>query len=53
MKYIKKFNNTDGIIKYVYNNYDFELNDASLSFLNEKYFIIDYLDRYLNYYESN
>ena len=53
MKYIKKFNNTDGIIKYVNNNYDFELNDASLSFLNEKYFIIDYLDRYLNYYESN
>ena len=53
MKYIKKFNNTDGIIKYVNNNYNFELNDASLSFLNEKYFIIDYLDRYLNYYESN
>ena len=53
MKYIKKFNNTDGIIKYVNNNYDFELNDASLSFLNEKYFIIDYLDRYLNYYDSN
>ena len=53
IKYIKKFNNTDGIIKYVNNNYNFELNDASLSFLNEKYFIIDYLDRYLNYYESN
>lgn len=53
MKYIKKFNNTDGIIKYVNNNYDFELNDASLSFLNEKYFIINYLDRYLNYYDSN
>ena len=53
MKYIKVYNNVDGIIKYVNNEYDFELNDTSLSFLNEKYFIVDYLDRYLNYYESN
>lgn len=53
MKYIKDFNNADGIIKYVNNKYDFELNKTSLLFLNEKYFIVDYLDRYLNYYESN
>jgi len=55
IKNLKKFNNIDGIVKYVnnYDNYDININDTTLSLINEKYFIIDYLDRYLNYYEKN
>ena len=55
IKYLKEFDNIDGIIKYVnnYNDYDININETTLSFINEKYFIIDYLDRYLSYYENN
>ena len=52
---LKEYDNIKGIIIYV-NNYldsNIELNDTTLSFITEKYFIIDYLDRYLNYYKNN
>ena len=52
---LKEYDNIDSIIKYVndYSDYNIELNDTTLSFINEKYFIIDYLDRYLKYYENH
>ena len=52
---LKEYDNIDGIVKYVnnYSNYNIELDNTTLSFINEEYFIIDYLDRYLNYYNSN
>lgn len=54
IKYLKKFNNLDGIIKFVNNyNNDIKIDDTTLSLINEKYFIIDYLDRYLNHYKNN
>jgi len=52
---LKDYNNIDGIIIYI-NNYkdlDLKLSNTTLSLIAEKYFIIDYLDRYLSYYESN
>ena len=53
--HLKTFDNVDGIIKYVneYENKNIELNSTTLSLINEKYFIINYLDRYLNYYEKH
>ncbi len=53
--YLKKFDNIDGIIKYVneYENKNINLDSTTLSFINEEYFIVDYLDRYLNYYENH
>ena len=53
--YLNEFDNIDGIIKYVnnYNDLNIELDSTTLSFINEKYFIIDYLDRYLDYYENH
>ena len=53
--YLKKFDNIDGIIKYVneYENKSINLDSTTLSFINEEYFIVDYLDRYLNYYENH
>ena len=55
IKILKEYDNINGIIKYVnnYSDYSININDTSLSFINEKYFIIDYLDRYLNYYKNN
>ena len=53
--HLKTFDNIDGIIKYVneYENKNIKLDSTTLSLINEKYFIIDYLDRYLNYYEKH
>ena len=53
--YLKKFDNIDGIVKYVneYENKSINLDSTTLSFINEKYFIVDYLDRYLNYYKDH
>lgn len=55
ISYLKKYDNIDGIIKYIndYSDYNIDIDSTTLSFINEKYFIIDYLDRYLNYYKSN
>jgi len=52
---LNKYDNLDGIITYINNYKDYEINldNTTLSFIAEKYFIIDYLDRYLNYYENN
>lgn len=53
--YLKKFDNIDGIVKYVneYENKNINLDSTTLLFINEKYFIIDYLDRYLTYYKNH
>jgi len=55
IKLLKKHNNVDGIITYIndYSDKDIEINETTLSFIIEKYFILDNLDRYLNYYENN
>ena len=52
---LKEYNDIDAIIIYVnnYSNSDIKLNETTLSFINEKYFIKDYLERYLKYYENN
>ena len=57
-KYIKllnKYKSINGIIKYVNNYYDSNINidDAILEFINEKYFKLDNLDRYLKYYNNH
>ncbi len=52
---IKKYNTVNGSINYV-NNYkdsNIKLNETTLSFLNEKYFIEEYLDRYIEYYNTH
>ena len=55
IEYLSKFNNIEGIIKYVneYLNSNTNVDDITLSFINEKYFIDDYLERYLNYYKNH
>lgn len=52
---LKKYDSPSGIVNYV-NNYkdkDIEANETTLSLLNEKYFIEEYLDRYIKYYNKN
>lgn len=52
---LNEYNNVLGIIKYV-NNYkdsNISINDITLSLIEKDYFIIDYIDRYINYYNSN
>ena len=55
IKLLKEYDNIESIVIFVnnYNNTNIELNNIVLSFMSEKYFIIDYLDRYLKYYENN
>lgn len=55
IEYLKKFNNVNGIVKYVneYPDSDKEIDDTTLYFVGEKYFIVDFLDRYLNYYDKH
>lgn len=57
-KYIKTLENhkySKGLILFVNNYYDDNItpNDTTFSLIEKKYFIIDYLDRYLNYHEKN
>lgn len=54
-KLLSKYKNINGIIKYVNDLKDKEidLTDDIISFIGQKYFIYDYLDRYLKYYENN
>lgn len=55
IKLLKKHDNIKGIINYI-NNYSdkkIEINNTTLNLINEKYFIIDYLDRYLKFYKNN
>jgi len=52
---LKKYDSPNGIVNYV-NNYkgkDIEANETTLALLNEKYFIEEYLDRYIKYYNKN
>ena len=55
IKLLKEDDNINGIIKYInnYNDYNIKINNTTLSLINEKYFIIDNLDRYLSYYKNN
>lgn len=52
---LKKYDSPSGIVNYVnnYKNKDIEVNETTLSLLNEKYFIEEYLDRYIKYYNKN
>ena len=54
LKYIDKYDNEEVIIDYV-NNYSdkFKLNKLSYNLMNQDYFIVDYIDRYINYYNKN
>lgn len=55
IKLLKKYDNINGIISYINNYKDYEINldNTTLSFIEEKYFIIDNLNRYLKYYKNN
>ena len=55
IKLLKDYDNVNGIVKYVndYSEKNIKINETTLSFMNEKYFVLDYLDRYLKYYENN
>lgn len=52
---LRKYESVNGVINYInnYKNKDVELNETTLSLINEKYFIDEYLDRYIKYYNSN
>lgn len=52
---LKQYNNISGIINYIndYKDLDIKLTDTTLDFMAEKYFISDYTERYLLYYEKN
>lgn len=52
---LNQYDNINGIIIYI-NNYkdlNIDLSNEVLTFMTEKYFIIDYLNRYLDYYKNN
>jgi len=57
-KYVKlldKCTNTDGIVNYV-NNYgdkDIDVDDNVLAMIGEKYFIAEFAERYSNYYKKH
>lgn len=52
---LNKYDNYKGILKYVndYSSNNIKLDNTTLSFIEQEYFIIDYLDRYINYYNDN
>lgn len=55
MELLSKYDSIDGIIKYV-NNYskdNIDLNETTLKFIEQKYFIYPYLNRYIKYYKNN
>ena len=54
LSYSIKYKNYKGIIRYI-NSYKDELdvNDTVLNILGDKYFINEYLDRYINYYKEH
>ena len=52
--YLEKYNKPNGIIKYVNKYKDkYEINDAIINLLEEKYFIDEFIDRYINYYKEH
>ena len=55
VKLLKKYDDINGIVKYVndFKDKNIKLDDFTISLINEKYFIDDYLDRYINYYNNN
>lgn len=55
IKLLKNYDNIDGVIGYVNNFKDknIEVNETTLALINEKYFIKDYMDRYLSYYNTH
>jgi len=52
---LREYDDIEAIILYInnYSDLNINLNETILSFIKEKYFIKDYLDRYLKYYENN
>lgn len=52
---LKKYDNIEGIIKYVnnYKNEEIDIDETTINFISVKYFIFDYLERYLDYYKDN
>lgn len=53
MNYLKENDNVEGIIELV-NNYGSEYNDErTINLMKEKYYIHEYLDRYLKYIDKN
>ena len=54
-KLLRKYENTDSIINYVnnYNDKNIEVNEFVLKLLEEKYFIKEFLERYINYQKEN
>ena len=54
IKYIKKYDDEEVIINYVNNYKDkFKLNEINYNFMKEKYFKIDNIKRYINYFKDN
>ncbi len=53
--YLNKYDEINGIIKFVneFKDKNIKDNDITILLLNEKYFIEDYLNRYLSYYNTH
>ena len=53
LKYNTNISNTIWLVNNNYDEKDETYNNSIISLVNEKYFIKDYLERYLNYYNNN
>ena len=54
MKLLEDYDNVTGVILYVNEFKDkFELDSTTLNILGGKYFIKDYIDRYIAYYKEH
>lgn len=53
IKLLDKYDDTDFIIKYVNNYSNLELDDITIKFIKQKYFISNFLDRYKKYLNNN
>lgn len=55
MELLSKYDSIDGIIKYVndYSKDNIDLNETTLKFIEQKYFIYPYFNRYIKYYKNN
>lgn len=53
IKLLDKYDDTDFIIKYVNNYSNLKLDDITIKFIEQKYFISNFLDRYKKYLNNN
>ncbi len=53
IKLLDKYDDAELVIKYVNNYSKLELDDISIKFIDQKYFISDFLDRYKKYLNNN